>query len=154
MNTIAGAGEGLLIGLGILLLLKLVFILFWVSVEMPRRRQIREMRRSQTMSKPTTITELLNASADLIERVGLHKGNLWPSAPDRYQDGSPVCLYGAMYVSLGEYNAVKEFTGLLLSADVHMCSELNRWPFIWSDENVHRPDYVVTELRRMAITAE
>lgn len=58
-------------------------------------------------ARPVT-PELIEAAADLMDRVGMHKGDLWPGARaeiggDRveYRQGQPVCAWGAVLVSAG-----------------------------------------------------
>lgn len=65
----------------------------------------KEWVRRQVEASPPLMNdvEVLRIAADLIDRVGLHKGGYWPGrsgTAGRYTPGDPVCGVGAIAVVL------------------------------------------------------
>lgn len=96
-----------------------------------------------------TDTEVLLAAADLIERNGLHKGELWPGALKGLprKPGDPCCVMGAIEAvtgvraNVGSLDLVKR-----LRRSVGFAVD------IWSDDSTQTE--VVTTLRAVATSGE
>jgi hypothetical protein len=50
---------------------------------------------------PRGDAELLDTAADVIIAHGWHRGGFWPPDVYPWTPGTPVCLVGALYVTLG-----------------------------------------------------
>lgn len=102
----------------------------------------------------------LLAAADLIERVGLHKGEMWPDSVDgvRYDGNCPVCAIGALAVVTGRSHTfgcstmpgislLAEYLGMIRTGVVEQVTR-------WSDDPDRSALDVVSAMRAAAGHAE
>ncbi len=95
-----------------------------------------------------SIKERLQAAAEMVERVGLHKGDFWPGAQDNrgrgpYRDGDPISMAGALHLLYGLSES--------LGASVWLGTQIGE-PSIqrWTDRPEVTTEEVVATVRRVS----